>query len=80
MSLSDTRKKLLHPYRRSGRSVLHRRMAGQNRHLPVAKRVGLDRGPRRSCAGGCGSLSHLQALQGHPLLAMRRLFHRTEDC
>ena len=80
MRISDTGKKLLHPYRRSGRSVLCRRMADQNRHLPVAKRTGLA---DRTCRyWGCdyGDIPDTQALQGYPLLVMRRLFHRTEDC
>ncbi len=76
--LCDTAKKFLHPYRGSGRSVLSGCMAGQNRHLPVAKRMGLD---CRTGYSGCSNhSSHPIAppLQGYPLLAPAHLFHRTE--
>ena len=78
MSFLDTRKKLLHQAGRGSRPVLSSRMAGQNRHLSVAKRMGLD------CrAGYSGSRNHSShpiapALQGYPLLAPAHLFHRTE--
>ena len=74
----DTTKKRLHPYYRSSRSVLSGRLAGQNRHLPVAKRMGLD---CRTGHSGCRNHSShpiAPALQGYPLLAPAHLFHRTE--
>lgn len=80
MRISDTGKKLLHSHRRSGRSVLCRRMADQNRHLPAAKCTGLADRPYRSWGCDYSDISDSQALQGYPLLVMRRLFTRTEDC
>lgn len=80
MSFFDTRKKLLYPRSRSGRTVLAGRMAGQDRDLHAAGCVAVDRWTSDTWSRCRRRLKVQKTLQGYSLLAMRHLFNRTEDC
>ena len=76
----DSTKELLYSPRRIGSTVLAIYLAGEGRNLSNPEHVAVDRWSRHYCGRhNCGAEVE-KTLQGHPLLAMRHLFNRTEDC
>ena len=74
---NGTAKKFVHAHCGSRWLVLPGLMAGQNRHLPPAERLGLD--CRALCRGCCrsGRYTPIPSLQRHTLLNAPVPTHRT---
>jgi len=77
MMKNGTAKKLVHAHCGSGWLVLPGLMAGQNRHLSSAERLGLDcRALRRGCRRS-GRFTPIPSLQRHALLTAPALAQGT---
>lgn len=74
---NGTAKKFIHAHSGSSWSVLPVFMAGQNRHLPPAERLGLDcRARHRGCRRSSRAKA-IPSLQRHSLLTFPAPAHRT---
>ena len=77
MMKNGTAKKFVHSHCGSSWLVLPGLMAGQNRHLPPAERMGLDcRALHRGCRHS-GRAKAIPSLQGHALLTVPAPAQRT---